>query len=37
VAVGTPTGEVYLSDDSGGSWRLLVDALPGVRSVSFTE
>jgi hypothetical protein len=35
VAVGTPTGEVFLSEDSGGTWRLLVDALPGVRSVSF--
>jgi hypothetical protein len=37
VAVGTPSGEVYLSEDSGGTWRVLADALPGVRSVTFTE
>jgi hypothetical protein len=35
VALGTPTGELYLSEDSGGSWRLLADALPGVRTVTF--
>lgn len=36
VAVGTPTGQVYLSEDSGATWRLLIDALPGVRSVCFS-
>lgn len=36
VALGTPTGSLYLSEDSGETWRLLVDALPGVRSVTFT-
>jgi hypothetical protein len=35
VALGTPTGELYVSEDSGGSWRLLADALPGVRTVTF--
>ena len=37
VAVGTPSGEVYLSEDSGGAWRKLVDTLPGVRSLTFAE
>jgi hypothetical protein len=37
VAVGTPSGEVYLSENSGGSWRILADALPGVRTVGFVE
>lgn len=35
VALGTPTGALHLSEDSGETWRLLVDALPGVRSVTF--
>lgn len=35
VALGTPTGDLYLSEDSGDSWRLLYDALPGVRCVTF--
>jgi len=35
VALGTPTGDLYLSEDSGETWRLLADALPGVRSVTF--
>jgi len=34
VALGTPTGEIHLSEDSGETWRLLVDALPGVRTVN---
>jgi hypothetical protein len=33
VAVGTPSGELYLSEDSGGSWRRLGEALPGIRCV----
>lgn len=37
VALGTPSGEVYLSEDSGNEWRILVDALPGVRSITFAE
>jgi hypothetical protein len=36
VALGTPTGDLYLSEDSGDSWRLLYEALPGVRCVTFT-
>lgn len=35
VAVGTPTGEVHLSEDAGASWRTLASALPGVRCVTF--
>jgi hypothetical protein len=35
VAVGTPTGELYLSDDSGASWRTISTALPGVRCLEF--
>lgn len=35
VAVGTPTGEVHLSDDSGDSWRTVAWGLPGVRCVAF--
>jgi hypothetical protein len=36
VAVGTPTGELYLSDDSGATWRTIAKALPGVRCVELT-
>jgi hypothetical protein len=35
VAVGTPTGEVHLSEDSGGTWRTIATALPGVRCLEF--
>lgn len=35
VALGTPTGDLYLSEDSGETWRLLHEALPGVRCVAF--
>lgn len=35
VAVGTASGELYLSEDAGESWRLLYNALPGVRCVDF--
>lgn len=35
VAVGTPSGELYLSDNAGETWRMLNDALPGVRCVEF--
>jgi hypothetical protein len=35
VAVGTPTGELHLSDDSGASWRTISTALPGVRCLEF--
>lgn len=34
VALGTPSGELYLSEDSGATWQLLAEALPGVRSVT---
>lgn len=37
VALGTPGGELYLSEDAGESWRLLSDGLPGVRCVAFAE
>jgi hypothetical protein len=37
VALGTPTGDLYVSDDSGESWRLLHEALPGVRCVTFAS
>lgn len=36
VAVGTPTGGLYLSEDSGATWRAVPTALPGVRCVAFT-
>ena len=35
VAVGTPTGELYLSEDSGATWRRIAAALPGVHCVAF--
>lgn len=35
VALGTPTGDLYVSEDSGDSWRLASEALPGVRCVTF--
>jgi hypothetical protein len=35
VAVGTPTGEVFLSDDSGASWHRIAAALPGVHCLDF--
>lgn len=36
VALGTPEGDLYLSEDSGETWRRVTDRLPGVRCVSFT-
>jgi len=36
VAVGTPTGELYVSEDSGDSWHRLPTALPGVHCVSWS-
>ena len=33
VVVGTPSGELYLSDDAGGTWNQLNVTLPGVRCV----
>jgi hypothetical protein len=36
VALGTPTGELYLSDDAGHTWRRIAEALPGVHCVTFT-
>jgi hypothetical protein len=36
VAVGERYGRVYLSDDSGGTWHKLAEALPGVYCVAFT-
>jgi photosystem II stability/assembly factor-like uncharacterized protein len=35
AAFGTEDGSVFLSDDCGQTWRLLVRGLPGVRSVAF--
>jgi hypothetical protein len=35
VAVGTPDGDLYLSDDSGATWRRLAAALPGIHCVEF--
>jgi hypothetical protein len=35
AAVGTPAGEVYVSEDSGATWRALPVPLPGVRCVAF--
>lgn len=37
VALGTPTGDLYLSDNSGETWHLVHEALPGVRCVTFVE
>lgn len=36
AAVGTPTGDLYLSEDAGGAWRCIASALPGVRCVEFS-
>ena len=36
VAIGTPTGDLYLSEDGGGAWRRIASALPGVRCVAFS-
>ena len=36
VAVGTPTGELYVSEDSGDTWHRLPTALPGVHCVSWS-
>ena len=35
AAVGTPSGELFLSEDSGASWRQLATALPGVHCLAF--
>jgi hypothetical protein len=35
VAVGTPTGELYVSEDSGGTWRRVGASLPGIHCVDF--
>ena len=35
TAVGTPAGDVYLSETSGESWRRIADALPGVHCLAF--
>lgn len=35
VAVGTPTGDLYVSEDSGGSWRPVAGALPGIHCLAF--
>ncbi|HEX5365446.1 MAG TPA: hypothetical protein VFW63_02125 [Acidimicrobiales bacterium] len=37
AAVGTPEGDVHLSDDAGATWRRVAVALPGVRCVGFTS
>ena len=36
VAVGTPTGGLYVSEDSGATWRTMPTPVPGVRCVAFT-
>ena len=33
VAVGTPSGDLFLSEDSGATWRRVADGLPGVSCV----
>jgi hypothetical protein len=35
VAVGTPTGEVFLSEDCGAAWQRIAASLPGVHCVAF--
>lgn len=35
VALGTPTGDLYLSQDGGAAWRRIAMALPGVHCVEF--
>jgi hypothetical protein len=35
VAVGTPTGEVYVSENSGASWHQIAATLPGVHCLAF--
>lgn len=37
AAMGTPTGELYVSEDSGATWTIVADSLPGVRSVQFVS
>jgi hypothetical protein len=34
--VGTPTGELYVSEDSGETWHRLPTALPGVHCVGWS-
>ena len=36
VTVGTVTGELYLSEDSGAHWHTVATALPGVHCLAFT-
>lgn len=33
AAIGAPTGEVYVSEDAGATWRCLTDNLPGVHCI----
>jgi hypothetical protein len=35
VVVGTPTGDLYLSEDSGATWGRTATALPGIHCVAF--
>lgn len=37
AAVGTPTGDLYLSEDSGATWTLIADGLPGIHCVEFAN
>lgn len=37
AVMGTPTGELYVSEDSGATWSLVADSLPGVRCVQFVS
>lgn len=36
AALGTPTGELYLSEDSGTTWTRIADGLPGIHCVEFS-
>ncbi|HEX8804084.1 MAG TPA: hypothetical protein VF743_07820 [Acidimicrobiales bacterium] len=36
AVLGTPTGELFLSEDSGATWEIIADSLPGVRCVDVT-
>jgi hypothetical protein len=37
AAMGTPNGELYVSEDSGATWKIVTDSLPGVRCVEFVS
>ncbi|HLM64437.1 MAG TPA: sialidase family protein [Acidimicrobiales bacterium] len=37
VALGTPVGELFVSQDSGATWARIADTLPGVRCVALNS